>query len=296
MRQNPGKAAAITLATWPLWLGITGTAIVVAALAVFGIQALLGAAVPANHISSHETLQTGLHAAFLLIALGALRRLHAGLSAQWRWAVGGALLVLACGVIGEVLSALASLGWAPDLRATLGAADSVERRLFRLGAMAAFAVPMLVLLAAGEQKQPQPDRANRVAALLVRWEPVLFAIGVTTLATLLVAAAFINRELTWIAPIGADTTVAACAAAAIRARWTNDGFAFGAWLLVCAGLTIGLLMGIYSFGGPIPAPTLLSDYNALPRVLLRDGHVLLLVVGIAGIALAATRDLGEPPG
>ena len=295
MRQDPSKAAAITTATWPLWLGITGTAIAVAAMAVFGTQALLDSAVPANHISSHATMQTGLHAAFLLIALGALRRMQTPLSTQWRWAIGGALLVLSGGVAGEVLAMLGNLGWAPDLGAPLGAADSVENRLLRLGAMAAFAVPMLVLLAAGELQQPAPVDANRLAKLLVRWEPLLFAIGVTTLAGLLVAAAFVNRELTWLSPLGADTTVAACAAAAIRARWRADSLAFGAWLLVCAGLAVGLLMGIYSFGGPIPAPAFLSDYNALPRVLLRDGHVMLLVLGIAGIALTATRDIREYP-
>lgn len=289
MPQDGSKAAAMNLATWPIWLGVTGTAIAVAAMAVFGTRTLASAAVPADHIHSHEAIQTILHAAFLLISLGALRRLRSPLPTTWRWAVAGAIIILVAAVAGEVLGALAHLGWSADPAATLGAADSVERRLFRLGAMAAFAVPMLVLLAAGEQKHPLPDDANRLAALLVRWEPLLFAVGVTTLSTLLVTAAYVNRELTWLAPLGADTTAAACAAATIRAHWRRDSVALVAWLLVCAGLVVGLLMGIYSFGGPIPAPASLGDYNALPRVLLRDGHVVLLTLGMAGVALAATR-------
>ena len=109
----------------------------------------------------------------------------------------------------------------------------------------------------------------------------------------LMAAAFVHKEFTWASALGADTTVAACAAAAIRARWRNDRLAASGWLLVCAGLAVGRLMGIYSFGGPVPAPAFIGDYNALPRVLLRDGHVILLATGIAAVALATVRQAPE---
>lgn len=279
--------------TWPVWLGVSGTVIAVAAMAVFDTGTFFDGTVPTNHTVLHEPIQRGLRGAFLLISLGALWRLGSPLSTQWRWAVGGALAILACGVAGELTGALIRMGLVMDFSAGLGAADSLERRLFRLGAMAAYAIPMLVLLAAGEHKHDtiaeESRLSARVAALLVRWEPLLFTIGASTLASILMAAAFINKELAWLSPIGADTAVAACVAAAIRARWRADGLAFGGWLLVCVSMAVGLLIGSYSFGGPLPTPTLIGDYNDLPRLLLRDGHVLLMSIGIVGIAVAATR-------
>jgi hypothetical protein len=277
----------------PLWLGVTGTVIAMAAMALFDARVLFDGAVPTNHVAVHEPMQWGLRSAFLLIAVGALWRLRSPLAWPWRWAVGGASVMLVCGVVGEVTGALVRLGWILDFGAGLGAADSLERRLTRLAAMAAYAVPMLVLLAACEAKtgahEVDGGSSARLVALLVRWEPWLFTIGATTLATILMAGAFVNKELTWLAPIGADTTVAACAAAAIRARWRGDGLAFGGWLAVCSGMAIGLLMGSYSFEGPLGTPIFIGDYNALPRMLLRDGHVIVMSMGIAGIAMGITR-------
>ena len=261
-------------------------------MALFDASVFATGAVPLNQTALHAPMQLGLRTAFLLISLGALLQLRTPLCAQWRWAVRAALAMLFFGVTGELAGAFIQLEWISDFSAGLGAADSLERRLFRLGAMAAYAVPMLALLAAGENKQKPAAEAHRlsarIAALLVRWEPLLFAIGAATLASILLAAAFINKELAWLAPIGADTTVAACAAAAIRARWRADGLAFAGWLLVCASMTVGLLMGGYAFDGPMPTPGFIGDYNALPRVLLRDVHVMLLSIGIIGIAVAAT--------
>lgn len=255
--------------TIPIWLGVLGVLITVAAMTT---------------IDARAATQFGLRASFLLISVGVVWQLQSTpstLSAQWKWAVGAALTMLVCGVAAELI----------DVR-SLGASDSLEQRLFRLGAMAAYAVPMLALLAAGEQKENQELATNRLAIFLLRLEPFLFAVGASTLATILLAAAFINKELAWLAPIGADTTVAACAAAAIRARSRHDAVAFTAWLLVCASMTIGLLMGAYAFDGPLPAPSFIGDYNALPRMLLRDVHVILLSLGMVGIAVAATR---KPP-
>jgi hypothetical protein len=265
----------------PIWLGVTGVVITVAAMAGIDASASLAAAVSEQQMTWRAPMQFGLRASFLLISIGAIWRLQSTKSTPWKWAVAAALTILVCGVAIELV----------DVRA-LGASDSLEWRLFRLGAMAAYAVPMLALLAAGEQQDNQALATNRLAIVLLRLEPFLFAVGASTLATILLAAAFINKELAWLAPIGADTTVAACAAAAIRARLRYDAVAFAGWLLVCASMTIGLLMGAYAFDGPLPAPGFIGDYNALPRILLRDAHVILLSLGIVGIAVAATR---KPP-
>ena len=293
MPQEMREITVTSAITWPIWLGVFLTVVVAAAMAILGTSTALAGAATTNHTALNEPMQLILHIAFLLISLGALSRLRSPLSAQWRWAAGAAFAVLFCGVAADVAIALARTGWIMDFSAGLGADDNLERRLFRLGAMAAYAIPMLVLLAAGEHKEEPIAEKNRlssrIAALLVRWEPLLFTIGVSTLASILIAAAFINKELTWLSPIGADTVFAACAAATIRARRRTDSLAFAGWLLVCAGMTVGLLMGSYSFGGPVPTPNFIGDYNALPRVLLRSGHVILLSVGMIGVALAAAR-------
>jgi len=283
--------------TWPIWFGTSGTVIAVVAMAVLGARIIFDGTVPPSHIGLHEPMQWLLRGAFLLIALGALWRLRSPLSVPWRWAVGGAVAMLACGVTAELIAAIARMGWSMDFSVNLGEGDSLERRLCRLAAMAAYAVPMLVLLAASE---PKPDPAQtdgplsaRLAAFLVRWEPLLFAIGALTLATILLGGALIHKELTWLSPIGADTTVAGCAAAAIRARRRGDDLAFRGWLGVCISMVVGLLMGSYSFGGPLATPTLIGDYNSLARMLLRDGHVILMSIGIAGIAVAVARSHDE---
>lgn len=287
----------ISVRTWPIWLGVTGVALIVAVMAALLTSAILDASPTASHTVVQLPVQLGLRAAFLLITLGALQRLRSPVSKHWRWAIAAALVILGGGIAIDLLGAIASLGWVIDFRANLGPIDSLEQRLFRIGAMAAYAIPMLVLLAAGDQKEQlvvRNVRTNqtwvaRIAALLLRWEPVLFTIGVATLSTVLIAAAFINREFTWLLPIGADTTVAACAAATIRAHNRSDSLAFAGWLLVCASMSVGLLLGGFSFGGPLPTPGFIGDYNELPRLLLRDGHVMLLSVGIISIAIAATR-------
>lgn len=279
--------------TGPIWLGATGVVIAVVSIAVLDAQAFIAGAVPPNHTALHGPILWGLRSAFLIIALGVLWRLPSALSRPWRWAVGGAVAMLAFGVMVDLVGVFARAGWIVDPSVHLGAIDSVEQRLFRLATMAAYAVPMLVLLATAEPKAGTMAEAKRISArtavLLVRWEPVLFTIGATTLATTLAAAAFIHKEITWALPIGADTTVAGCAAAAMRAGWRVDRLAFGGWLAVCVSMGVGLLMGSYSFGGPLPAPSMIGDYDALPRMLLRDGHIMVLSLGVVGIAAGIAR-------
>lgn len=276
--------------TWLILPGLAGAVFTIAVLSVLIVNAMLASGT-ANETTLYIATQRVLHVSFLLISLGVIWQLRTPATGRWKWAVRAAMATLACGIVGQITSIAIAAGWVTELTAGLGAIDSLERRLFRLGAMAAFAIPMMTLLAAAERKQniekAQVRLSARIAALLVRWEPVLFMIGAVALPGILLAAAFLNKEFTWLAPIGADTSFLACAAAAIRARWRADDLAFAGWLLVCISMSIGLVMGIYAFGGPIPAPEFIGDYNALPRSLLRNGHVVLLLTGVACIALSA---------
>ena len=274
----------------PTWLGLAGISLVLLAMMTQAASVLISGIEPAAHTQFQSELQQGLRIALLLVSIGALTRLAPPGSSQWQWAVRLALTVLAIGVAAELF---ATTGGTATLDRHLGVSNGLEYRLFRLGAMATFAVPMLTLLAASEPK-PAAARSDgsawgRIGAFLVRWEGTLFAVGVSTLPLILLAGAFVNRELTWLSPIGADTTFAACVAASIRARSRRDRLACSGWLAVSISMGIGLLMGVYSFGGPLPAPTMIGDYDDIIRVLLRSGHVVLMSIGFVAIGLAGIR-------
>lgn len=279
---------------WLIWLGATGVVTAVITIGALDAHGLLMEALPVGHTVRMAPVLTGLRLAFLVIALGALWRLRTSPAARWRWAVNGAVLILVCGIVSEIAPELLRPDWPVDPGDRIGTANSLEQRLLRLATMAAYAVPMLVVLAAAEDRRSVVPRAERIsmriAHLLVRWEPALFMVGVTTLATILAAAAMVHEEIAWALPIGADTTLAACGAAAIRARWRGDGVAFGGWMAVCISMGIGLLMGSYAFGGPFQPPAFVGDYDATPRTLLRDGHIMIMALGVAAIAAALARD------
>jgi hypothetical protein len=55
------------------------------------------------------------------------------------------------------------------------------------------------------------------------------------------------------------------------------------------GALSGMLMGLWSFGGPVPAPEGLGDYAELSRRLLRLGHIAFF--GLAFVNLILTRQI-----
>jgi hypothetical protein len=74
---------------------------------------------------------------------------------------------------------------------------------------------------------------------------------------------------------------------------TSLNFAVG-WTSLATGAVTGLVLGLWSFGGPVPVPEWIGDYDALPRRLLRLGHIAFFGLGILNIMLA--RHLGRPRG
>lgn len=63
------------------------------------------------------------------------------------------------------------------------------------------------------------------------------------------------------------------------------------WSSLAIGALTGLIIGIWSFGGPVPVPEWIGDYDTLPRRLLRLGHIAFFGLGILNIMLA--RHLGR---
>jgi hypothetical protein len=60
-----------------------------------------------------------------------------------------------------------------------------------------------------------------------------------------------------------------------------------AWWMIGGSMTVGAVLGLWSFGGPVPAPVGFVAYDDLPRRLARLGH-------IAGIALPMLNLLYVP--
>lgn len=59
------------------------------------------------------------------------------------------------------------------------------------------------------------------------------------------------------------------------------------------GVLSGMILGLWSFGGPLPVPEVIGTYDALARRFLRLGHIAFFGLGIINLAIAGhSRSLG----
>jgi hypothetical protein len=63
------------------------------------------------------------------------------------------------------------------------------------------------------------------------------------------------------------------------------------WASLAIGIATGLVMGLWSFDGPLPTPAWLGEYADTPRRLARLGHIAFIGLGTLNILLA--RELSE---
>ena len=70
-----------------------------------------------------------------------------------------------------------------------------------------------------------------------------------------------------------------------------------AWTGMAFGAALGLIMGLWSFDGPMAPPNFIGDYTDTSRRLLRLGHIACFGVGILNLllvqALIESRDLSK---
>lgn len=55
------------------------------------------------------------------------------------------------------------------------------------------------------------------------------------------------------------------------------------WSLFLAGIVSGMLLGLWAFDGPLPAPERFAAYDGLPRRLLRLAHIAAMALGLTNI-------------
>ena len=81
-----------------------------------------------------------------------------------------------------------------------------------------------------------------------------------------------------------------------RALRTSPPFAvngtFG-WCAIAAGTLFGMVLGLWSFQGPLAAPAGLDDYSSLPRRLLRLSHIACIALGALNVILSMDREVGR---
>ena len=58
------------------------------------------------------------------------------------------------------------------------------------------------------------------------------------------------------------------------------------WALIAGSTSVGMLMGLYAFDGPLRTPEFLGEYNQMPRRLSRLAHSYSIVLGVLAIFLA----------
>ena len=65
------------------------------------------------------------------------------------------------------------------------------------------------------------------------------------------------------------------------------------WTSAALGGISGLIMGLWSFGGPVPVPEFLGDYTDVSRRLARLGHIAFFGLGMLNIHAAAQLERGD---
>lgn len=55
------------------------------------------------------------------------------------------------------------------------------------------------------------------------------------------------------------------------------------WVVFLIGIMAGMVMGMWSFDGPVTAPAALADYSSLPRRLTRLAHIAAMALGMMNI-------------
>jgi hypothetical protein len=67
----------------------------------------------------------------------------------------------------------------------------------------------------------------------------------------------------------------------------RDWNRFVGWSSLAVGIAVGLVMGLWSFDGPVPTPAWIGAYADTSRRLLRLGHIAFIGLGMLSILLAA---------
>jgi hypothetical protein len=200
------------------------------------------------------------------------------------------LLVFCFGMLLDTVMGLFAADPERFLPSYLGAEDGVRMRMLRLARAAVVALSLLTLLYQDLAARAGPGRR------LVYWGQVALLVGAAGMPLVLGVAAFTTVEAKYLLPIPAQATfLGTLAGAWLAAAWARPLELWG-WLLVAVSMGAGLLMGLYAFDGPLPAPAAIGAYNDYARRLTRLAHAYCIVLGLLSIFLARELEQAAQPG
>ena len=176
------------------------------------------------------------------------------------------------GVVAEVLAA------------SLADPNSLPMRMLRLARVAAMTLPVLALLY--RRLAEQKAFASAAASLGCL---AIFA-GAALMPAVLCLASWVDPRCKYLLPLPAMLVFFACAIGVRLARGTAGHPEPFGWLLIATSMGAGMLMGTYSFEGPLPPPSFVGDYGDFVRLLIRQAHGYGMVFGIAAIFAAREQE------
>ncbi len=203
------------------------------------------------------------------------------------------VLVFCLGMAIDVAAGLFAA--APGLMpASLGPEDGVRQRMLRLARVAATALSLLVLLFRERAERAGSTAATSPAACWARRGQVALLLGCAGMPSILVAAAFLDLRIKYLLPVPALSATFGVLVALYLAWRAGRPLEQWGWLLIVLSLNVGLLVGMYAFDGPLPAPPTQIVYNGFERRLTRLAHAYSIVLGLLAVlsARAATGPLG----
>ena len=212
--------------------------------------------------------------AFLLLRTSARRE-----NPELRFVLGilllGSALEVALSFHGIVSSALG---------ASLADSNTLPLRMLRLARVAAMTLPVLALL---YRRLAERWALTSAAA---SWGCLAIFAGAALMPAVLCLASWVDPRCKYLLPLPATLVFFACVIAVRLARGAaGHREAFG-WLLIATSMGAGMLMGTYSFEGPLPSPNFVGDYGDFVRLLIRQAHGYGIVFGIAAIFAAREQE------
>lgn len=227
----------------------------------------------------------------LLILAGALFNLTGVVLVSWtgaRWRGTRELrMILATLCVAMLLHVVVEAMLAtpnPPFAGPISPEDGIRLRMLRLARAAVLTLPVLTLLHHGLAVKADPHSPA------VRWGRIGMVGGTILMAATLTAAGVMCPELRFLLPIPAIAiflgTVSglwlACRQARPLERW--------AWFLIVGSMTGGLFVGLFAFGGPLPPPDFLGEYNTVARRVIRLAHIYSIIFGIGTIFISRELD------
>lgn len=172
----------------------------------------------------------------------------------------------------------------------LGPADALRFRLLALARVAAMTLPALALL------QQQAAQRRVLAAPATCWNCLGLHAGAVLMPSVLGLAALVDAAWKYLLPVPALMIFLGVCGASGLARRPGLRLEQSGWLLIAGSMGTGLLMGLYAFDGPLPAPPFMGAYGAVVRSFVRQAHGFAIVAGILLVFLARQRQTRFPGG